>query len=334
MQHTSPDRGTASFSDSSSTFPYQYFGVPNSLEPKQINRQRQPRYASSGSASPSIPQSLDNPPSTLSSTSGASGRSTASSTVGSPYSLATHSLPGQDTWSESNQGLGIAPDIVRNDGFTHDAFPGSSIESELCYQDAKFSDSFVGEYGNFSSLISSEICSPSAVSPSLECNASLFRSISPQLLPNCTGRSKLYSRIYKGLSASSVVGSGREHDEDLNTHYRFLPFGASTPEEHVLDSPVTADIALPLSEMLKAPVKPAPSAYPTLRQSYQPRRISFNQSNGQSNTPLHFSCWFSSLCFCLSYSLMYSHNRAPLYWRHPSKIGSDVLTVWLPQILP
>ncbi|KAI4093921.1 MAG: hypothetical protein LQ344_002519 [Seirophora lacunosa] len=143
MQHTSPDRGTASFSDSSSTFPYQYFGVPNSLEPKQINRQRQPRYASSGSASPSIPQSLDNPPSTLSSTSGASGRSTASSTVGSPYSLATHSLPGQDTWSESNQGLGIAPDIVRNDGFTHDAFPGSSIESELCYQDAKFSDSFV-----------------------------------------------------------------------------------------------------------------------------------------------------------------------------------------------
>ncbi|KAL9011980.1 MAG: hypothetical protein Q9173_003222 [Seirophora scorigena] len=143
MQHTFPDRGTASFSDSSSTFPYHYFSVPNSLEPKQINRQHQPRYASSGSASPSIPQSLDNPPSTLSSTSGASGRSTASSTVGSPYSLATLSLPGQDTWSESNQGIGVAPDIDRKDGFTHDAFSGSSIESELCYQDAKFSDSFV-----------------------------------------------------------------------------------------------------------------------------------------------------------------------------------------------
>ncbi|KAL8648835.1 MAG: hypothetical protein Q9210_004758 [Variospora velana] len=143
MQQIFPDRGAASFGDSSNTLPYHYYGVPNTLEPKQIIRQPQPQYTSSGSASPSIPQFFDNPPSTLSSTSGASGQSTASSTVGSPYSLATHSLPTQDTWSESNQGLGIAPDVVHNDAFAHGAFSGSSIVSELCYQDAKYSDSFV-----------------------------------------------------------------------------------------------------------------------------------------------------------------------------------------------
>ncbi|KAL8782824.1 MAG: hypothetical protein Q9213_005063 [Squamulea squamosa] len=101
------------------------------------------RHTPSGSASPSVLQSLEHPPSILSSTSGASGQSTASSTVGSPYSLPTHSLPSQDTWGELNQGLGIAPGIIHNDGFSQDAFPSGGLESDMCFKEGKFPDSFV-----------------------------------------------------------------------------------------------------------------------------------------------------------------------------------------------
>ncbi|KAI4096633.1 MAG: hypothetical protein LQ339_006929 [Xanthoria mediterranea] len=119
---------------------------------KDHTRPYQQRQTPSGSVSPSLPQSLDQPPSTLSSTSGASGQSTTSSTVGSPYSLATHSLPGQDAWADLNQGLGIAPDIIHNDGFPQDPFPSGGLENESCFQTGKFSDSFVGECGRFSSV--------------------------------------------------------------------------------------------------------------------------------------------------------------------------------------
>ncbi|KAI4161418.1 MAG: hypothetical protein L6R39_000090 [Caloplaca ligustica] len=150
MQQAFQDRGLALLGDPSDPPGYPsgqpiYFNAPDLIvdAPKGHARQYQQRYTPSGSPSPSVPHSLDQPPSTLSSTSGASGPSTASSTVGSPYSLATHSLSGPDAWSELNQGLGIAPDIVHNESFTQDAFPNGSLEGELCYQDGKFADNFV-----------------------------------------------------------------------------------------------------------------------------------------------------------------------------------------------
>ncbi|KAI4129080.1 MAG: hypothetical protein LQ338_002430 [Usnochroma carphineum] len=150
MQQPFQDRGLALFGDSSNSPAYplghlNYFNAPDLIVdgPKEQARQYPKRYTPSGSASPSVPQSLDHPPSSLSSASGASGQSTASSTVGSPYSLANHSLPSHDAWSELNQGLGIAPDIIHNEGFSQDAFSNGSLEGELCYQDGKFSDSFV-----------------------------------------------------------------------------------------------------------------------------------------------------------------------------------------------
>lgn len=100
------------------------------------------RYTPQGSPSTSTSQ----PPSTLSSASGASARSTASSAVGSPYSHATHSLNGHEQWSESTQGLGLAPTILQNEGsFSHDSFVVPSLEHALFYDDDKFSGSFVGE---------------------------------------------------------------------------------------------------------------------------------------------------------------------------------------------
>ncbi|KAL8813595.1 MAG: hypothetical protein Q9223_000238 [Gallowayella weberi] len=150
MQQPYSSSGLGSF-DSSSTVPAyssaqsHYYSAPNFVQDPLKGRTRpyQQRQTPSGSASPSIPQSLEHPPSTLSSASGASGHSTASSVAGSPYSLPTHSLPGQDPWSEPNQGLGIGPGMIPTDGFTQDAFPVGGLENELYFPDGKFPDSFV-----------------------------------------------------------------------------------------------------------------------------------------------------------------------------------------------
>ncbi|KAL8670927.1 MAG: hypothetical protein Q9168_004559 [Polycauliona sp. 1 TL-2023] len=187
MQQPYPYSGFASFHDSSSMPAYtsaqsHYYNHPDFASDgrKDHSRFYQQRGPSSGSVSPSLPQSLEHPSSTLSTTSGASGQSTASSTVGSPYSLAAHSLPGQDTWADLNQGLGIAPDIIHNDGFPQHGFPNGGLENELCFHDGKFPDSFVGESPKVSSSsslqyppITRDFDSSGYVSPSPYCAALL-----------------------------------------------------------------------------------------------------------------------------------------------------------------
>lgn len=128
--------------------------------PKEHHRSaHQQRNTPSGSASPSIPHSFDHPPSVVSSMSGASGHSTASSAVGSPYSLAAQALPGQESWPETNQGLGLAPDIVHNDGLSHDFFSRHPLENEYSFNNSKLHNSFVGEFRDFQSSLLSNRCS-------------------------------------------------------------------------------------------------------------------------------------------------------------------------------
>ncbi|KAI4274434.1 MAG: hypothetical protein LQ337_003944 [Flavoplaca oasis] len=109
-----------------SSGPSHYYNAPEfALDArKDHDRSYQRRNTPSGSASPSLPQSLEHPPSAISSTSGASGQS-------------------QETWGDLNQGLGIAPDVIHNDGFPQDSFPSAGLENELCFQGGKFPDSFV-----------------------------------------------------------------------------------------------------------------------------------------------------------------------------------------------
>lgn len=123
---------------------------------------------SSGSPSPSTSQTFDHPPSTVSSASGASAQSTASSADGSPYANATHNLPYEEKWPEPLHGLGLAPEIVTTEGFNNDSFPPSNFDHELMLEGNKFAN-YVGECGeNFlqsfptSHSLSSSVSSPSA----------------------------------------------------------------------------------------------------------------------------------------------------------------------------
>ena len=141
--------------------------------PKENERANKSQITSSGSPSPSI--SFDQPPSILSSTSGPSVNSTPSSAVGSPYSHDTNPVQGQERWTESHQGLGIAPGIAHNEGFGTDLYPLTNLDNDLVFNEDKFSGSFVGESRKiFSSSISA---SAASARPSVSSCKSLPKSL-------------------------------------------------------------------------------------------------------------------------------------------------------------
>ncbi|MCJ1397053.1 hypothetical protein MMC11_000245 [Xylographa trunciseda] len=152
-------------------------------EPKDNTIQSSHRFEHSQSPSISMSQAVDHAPSNLSHTSGASAQSSASSVVGSPYSQATHSLPGQEFWVH-HSGLGIGPSIV-NEASSSDHFSLSGTESEpLLFANDKFPGSFVGESRKLSStFISSSPVLASPISCSSHNSGSLASSFPSPALP-------------------------------------------------------------------------------------------------------------------------------------------------------
>lgn len=120
-------------------------------KPKEISNPGQRHMPALSTPSPSVSQSLDHPPSTISSTSGASARSTTSSIDGSPYSHATSNIPAREHWVDSQQGLGIVAGIVHNDTYGNDIYSLNHLEHELVLSGDKLSNNFVGELERFSS---------------------------------------------------------------------------------------------------------------------------------------------------------------------------------------
>ena len=126
--------------------------------PQKANvESRIPHDTPSGTPSPGIPQTLEYPSSTLSSASGASAHSTASSIDGSPCANATHVLPYPEKWHEPLLGLGIAPEIINTETYGNDQLPPASYHDPM-FENTKFAGC-VGEYGktvpSFSSISSS-----------------------------------------------------------------------------------------------------------------------------------------------------------------------------------
>ena len=121
------------------------------VKPKEISNPGHRQMAALSTPSPSVTQSLDHPPSTISSTSGASARSTTSSIDGSPYSHATSNIPAQEHWVDSHQGLGIVAGIVHNESYGNDIYSLNHLEHELVLSGDKLSNHFVGELERFPS---------------------------------------------------------------------------------------------------------------------------------------------------------------------------------------
>lgn len=144
----------------------------------------------SGSPSTSTSQTLDHPPSILSSASGASGQSTASSADGSPYTNTTHNIPYQEKWHESLHGLGLAPEVVNSESFHNDHFPSASIDDDLVLEDTKFA-SYVGEYQkNFSLPLSMSLAKAPSISPASASHKFVPAFPSPDLTLNTASASR------------------------------------------------------------------------------------------------------------------------------------------------
>lgn len=162
LQNQFPDFPTSAYDlyPSSSAFSAHtsnYYNPADSVlvKSKEISTPDQRQMPALSTPSPSVSQSLDHPPSTLSSTSGASARSTTSSIDGSPYSHATSNVPAQEHWVDSQQGLGIVAGIVHNENYGHDIYSLNHLEHELVLSGDKLSNNFVGELERFpSSLVS------------------------------------------------------------------------------------------------------------------------------------------------------------------------------------
>ncbi|MCJ1359784.1 MAG: hypothetical protein MMC33_009787 [Icmadophila ericetorum] len=190
--------------------------------PNDMTKSVQQRYTPSASPSMSMAHSLDHTYTSLS-TSCPSIKSTASSTVSSPYSHATHSIPGQDQWIDTNA-LGIANGFKTEDSYSHDSYSIPGMEGDqILFENSTFPDPFVGESRKISSTIVAN--SPKAPSPmssastsqSFTCSAfssSHLSTGSPArgrnitidtILENVNGRSSGAMSMISPISAASAV---------------------------------------------------------------------------------------------------------------------------------
>ena len=200
-----------------SSGPATYHGAPQFVleAPKADVMQESRRWTPSGSPSPSVSQSYDHPPSAVSSVSGASGQSTASSAMGSPYSHATQSLPGQEQWTDAHLGLGIAVGTFHNDRFGNDIFPPANLDNDVLFEDGKYPSSFVGKSRNISSsFVSTSLSKPSAVSSSSSPSRTLIPAFhTPQLALDTSVAMRdvtidtILEEVNSSIDASSQVGS-------------------------------------------------------------------------------------------------------------------------------
>lgn len=255
------------YQDMGSNFPQGFTSFGNYYEPyhqehvhhnaprSQADEHAYSKNVASASPSISLSQFLDQAPSNFSHTSVASGQSTASSAVGSPYSQ-HQSLPaGQDQWNE--MGLGIAGTLAPTD-----MFPGTyqltSTEAERVFDD-KFASTFVGESPQVFQHVSSASSTMSSVSCSSFSEASSaefpLTAVSPDWGSIPTFDDYSFDRspaACRGSRAANEVG------------------GAGTPAFQ-------------------------PSRFPGSQQHRvsQIHNTFFAQSSGNFVAPLESSCWFS-----------------------------------------
>ncbi|KZF24985.1 hypothetical protein L228DRAFT_236133 [Xylona heveae TC161] len=97
----------------------------------------------SGSPAVSATHSFEHPPSILSSASGASIPSAASSAMGSPYSSTTQTFSGVDAWSDFSHGLGLGPSIVHCDSFGQESFTTAALDHDIIWSTDKAQAGFV-----------------------------------------------------------------------------------------------------------------------------------------------------------------------------------------------
>lgn len=306
--------------------------------PQDGQKHRPYRYTPPGSPSNSASHSLDHPPSTMSSTSGASAQSASSSAVGSPYSRSIHTVSSRDAWTESGYGLGIGPGIVSHDGFYQGDYVNRNLEHEIMFGQEKLPSAFVGK----SVEVSSSQAPVSSVLSSLSLSNSFRHTFVPALAPDTSvGKPAMtIDTILQEVESEASTprlepspDSVRPKEAGVDVPWR-QDKNASSSESEAIRSPSTAASAtppsassarsLPFARSLGSRTHPAiesgvkkvksspkaspgrfhygrptpPPSSPTMSSAGQVHTPFFSQSSGNFVAPLESSCWFSYAALC------------------------------------
>ena len=269
----------------------------------------------SGSLKPASHHSSELAPSTFSSASGHSITSASSSTVGSPYSGHAHSFSHQESWVNSNEGLGLSPAIVSQEGY-YQGFVGADLDSELAFgSHDKLSDDYVGKSANFSSTRkrSDNLFRGKNSQSPVPLQTSLASSSSPERLT--------IDSILERAKSSSTAQSPRSFDSSHVTAIDDNQRSQSLKSINVFKSPTTPASACPrpsrvatTSSVLASLPADHPSFHPeqtnmphapmpTHQQGGQFQDHFFAQSSGSFMPPLESSCvfpWNSNPVSCSS----------------------------------
>jgi hypothetical protein len=261
-----------------------------------------------GSLKPASHHSSELPPSTLSSASGHSIPSASSSTVGSPYSGHAHSFSHQESWVNSNEGLGLGSALVNQDAYYH-GFVGTDLDSELAFGPRdKLSDDFVGECANISSTRKrSSSLFPGKFSQSpVPLQSSLAPSSSPEpltidaILERANGSSATQSPRPQSSSQATSIDNERSQSVKPTNHFKSPTAPASAcPRTSKVATALPAAISLPANHPSLRPGQTfmPHASTPSHHQTGKFQNHFFAQSSGSFVPPLESSCVFPCILF-------------------------------------
>ena len=300
--------------------------------PQDSLKHKSYRYTPPRSPSNSAAHSFDQPPSTMSSTSGASIQSANSSAVGSPYSRSIHIVPSQEPWTETGHGLGIGPGILSQESFYSSDYVTRSLEQEAIFAQEKFPSDFVGKSRKVSSsqgpMSSASLSSSLSDSfrhtfiPSLAVNTSvpgpnttidtILEEVNSQVgtesspdsahpvftpidLPRARARKSSPSTSEAFMSPSTPASATPSRTRSPAVAWRTVSRSQSVVDggvKKVKSSPRSSPDRLPYGRPTPPPVSPTSVSVGQFHTPF------FSQSSGNFVAPLESSCWFSCATLC------------------------------------
>jgi hypothetical protein len=302
------------------SLPYSTYENPSfymDTPPEGFKSEMQRSSSLTGSLKPASHHSSELPPSTLSSASGHSIPSASSSTVGSPYSGHAHSFSHQESWVNSNDGLGLGSALVNQDAYYH-GFVGTDLESGLAFGGPhdKLSGNFVGECANISSARKrSGSLFPGKFSQSpVPLQSSLASSSSPEpltidaILERANGSSTTQSPRPQGSSQVTSIDNERSQSVKPTNLFKSPTTPASArPRTPKVATTLPAAISLPADHPSLMPHASTPSHH----QAGQFQNHFFAQSSGSFVPPLESSCVFPCILFPTNCSYLLCQNFPP-----------------------
>ena len=228
--------------------------------------------------------------------------------MGSPYSGHAHSFSHQESWVNSNDGLGLGSALVNQEAY-YQGFVGTDLDSELAFGPRdKLSDDFVGECANISSTRKrSGSLFPGKFSQSpVPLQSPRAPSSSPEpltidaILERANGSSTTQSPRPQSSSQVTSIDNERSQSQKPPNLFKSPTTPASAcPRTSKVATTLPAAISLPADHPSLRPGQTSMphASTPSHHHAGQFQNHFFAQSSGSFVPPLESSCVFPCILF-------------------------------------